>query len=560
MKNTLFLALALLFVPLGLSAQEKITFQSLLEQMTSPQSLAQWQYNKNYRLIQASSYSRESVSPETANEDGLFRPENPEDRDWGKGWFENHDFGVFIREEVNGGRNELVMMEDDGAGAIVRFWATFGGRPDEVGGLYRIYIDGAEEPVITMHNKDLVVNNGLVGEPFAFYAPKETENPTWRGSNLMLPIPYGKSCKVTYEPFEAEGGSDWNGHYYAINYREYNDEVEVESFDKNTLTKYKDALAHHSELLIKKNKPESVFSINENALLPRGGRLTIKLEGERAITKLGCQIKARDIEQALRSTVLEITFDGNKTVWCPLGQFYGIGYRQLNNDTYYVSADSLGMMESRWLMPFSRSAQIRIHNHGEQTVEVVALDIDHKEYGWNENTMYFHAAWNETKNLDTQTKFDYNFITIRGRGVFVGDNLTIFNTFPDRTGINWWGEGDEKIYVDGEDFPSNFGTGTEDYYCYAWCRPQWFSSINVSQPLGEGNKTPGLSVNNRYRLLDAIPFEESFKFDMEIWHPYYAPMNYSPATFWYAFKGARWNYKADVEEVKKPVARLQPTP
>ncbi len=35
----------------------------------------------------------------------------------------------------------------------------------------------------------------------------------------------------------------------------------------------------------------------------------------------------------------------------------------------------------------------------------------------------------------------------------------------------WWGEGDEKIYIDENDlkrkFPSHFGTGTEDYYGWA---------------------------------------------------------------------------------------------
>ena len=32
----------------------------------------------------------------------------------------------------------------------------------------------------------------------------------------------------------------------------------------------------------------------------------------------------------------------------------------------------------------------------------------------------------------------------------------------------WWGEGDEKFFVDGEKFPSTFGTGSEDYFGYAW--------------------------------------------------------------------------------------------
>ena len=36
-------------------------------------------------------------------------------------------------------------------------------------------------------------------------------------------------------------------------------------------------------------------------------------------------------------------------------------------------------------------------------------------------------------------------------------------------------------------------------------------------------------------LLDAIPFNTNFKFDMEILHPYRSKMNYAPATFWYTF-------------------------
>jgi len=47
----------------------------------------------------------------------------------------------------------------------------------------------------------------------------------------------------------------------------------------------------------------------------------------------------------------------------------------------------------------------------------------------------------------------------------VGDQVTVLN--PDD---GWWGEGDEKIYID-EDrdkkFPSHFGAGTEDFYGWA---------------------------------------------------------------------------------------------
>ena len=53
-----------------------------------------------------------------------------------------------------------------------------------------------------------------------------------------------------------------------------------------------------------------------------------------------------------------------------------------------------------------------------------------------------------------------------GRGRFLGVMLHVWNP---RGG--WWGEGDEKFFVDGEKFPSTIGTGSEDYFGYAWCNP-----------------------------------------------------------------------------------------
>ncbi|MFA7174788.1 MAG: DUF2961 domain-containing protein [Kiritimatiellia bacterium] len=61
------------------------------------------------------------------------------------------------------------------------------------------------------------------------------------------------------------------------------------------------------------------------------------------------------------------------------------------------------------------------------------------------------------------------------------------------------------MYVDGEAFPSHFGTGTEDYYGYAWSRLEYFEAPFHAQPSGAGNNKPGMSVNSRYRLLGDIP-------------------------------------------------------
>ncbi len=142
-----------------------------------------------------------------------------------------------------------------------------------------------------------------------------------------------------------------------------------------------------------------------------------------------------------------------------------------------------------------------------------------------------------------------NFVEVKGQGVYVGDTLTVFNGAD-----AWWGEGDEKVFVDGEAFPSHIGTGSEDYFGYAWCRPEFFASPFHAQPTGAGNLTSGFSVNSRYRSLDAIPFTTSLKFDMELWHWADTVVNYAPATFWYARPGATGNVKPDPETAAKPVA------
>ncbi len=77
----------------------------------------------------------------------------------------------------------------------------------------------------------------------------------------------------------------------------------------------------------------------------------------------------------------------------------------------------------------------------------------------------------------------------------------------------WWGEGDEKFFVDGEKFPSTFGTGSEDYIGYAWsAEPPFptFDSAFACQPhvAFDGN---GHTSVNRFHICDNVPFTTSFE-------------------------------------------------
>jgi hypothetical protein len=125
-------------------------------------------------------------------------------------------------------------------------------------------------------------------------------------------------------------------------------------------------------------------------------------------------------------------------------------------------------------------------------------------------------------------------VKLEGRGVYVGDAFNIQNPVP-----RWWGEGDDKIYVDGDTFPRCFGTGTEDYYGYAWSATEVFTRALHAQPRADSADFSGRASNNRFRTLDAIPFQRSLRFDMELWHWEAANVTWDTTVYFYARSGLR---------------------
>ena len=132
--------------------------------------------------------------------------------------------------------------------------------------------------------------------------------------------------------------------------------------------------------------------------------------------------------------------------------------------------------------------------------------------------MHFHATWRHQYPIETRQAagtMDWNYLEATGQGVYVGDTLTVFSPSP-----AWYGEGDERVYIDGERMPSHMGTGTEDYYGYAWGMARHFDSPFISMPQRDGRSREdwrGYTTTSRLRLLDGIPWQRSLKFDMEIW-------------------------------------------
>lgn len=211
-------------------------------------------------------------------------------------------------------------------------------------------------------------------------------------------------------------------------------------------------------------------------------------------------------------------------------------------------------MSAWWVMPFERNCTITLTNYGEQPVEISKAAAVSGKWQWDERSMHFGTTWQQFTHIHARgDEFaqDLTFADLKGRGVYVGDAVTVYNP-----NLGWWGEGDEKVYVDGETFPSHFGTGTEDYYGYAWGRYEpWINHPFVAQPIGDGCYAHiGLAQNTRVRSLDAIPFTRSLRFDMELFDWSNIHLNYAPITFWYMLPRGEIQPKPFVSDVRERVA------
>jgi hypothetical protein len=131
------------------------------------------------------------------------------------------------------------------------------------------------------------------------------------------------------------------------------------------------------------------------------------------------------------------------------------------------------------------------------------------------------------------------FLIASGRGVHVGTAVMLLNpaAVPTTHG-GWWGEGDEKVFVDDDTFPSTFGTGSEDYFNYGWSVPDIFGYAYCGQPRNDGPGNRGFVANHRWHIVDCLPFERRIAFYMELLSHEHTPgFSYARIAYHYARPG-----------------------
>lgn len=163
--------------------------------------------------------------------------------------------------------------------------------------------------------------------------------------------------------------------------------------------------------------------------------------------------------------LLRMYWDGAErpAVEAPVGDFFANSFGKrsevISLPVVVEDADSYNCF---WHMPFRKHARIEVVNQSAKAISLLYYNIDWiKKDRIAEDVPYFYAQYRQ--EYPAVSGRDYVVLDTKGKGHFVGMVLSVRTRSP-----SWFGEGDEKIYIDGEEKASIWGTGTEDYFLSAW--------------------------------------------------------------------------------------------
>jgi len=215
-----------------------------------------------------------------------------------------------------------------------------------------------------------------------------------------------------------------------------------------------------------------------------------------------------------QEVLLRIFYDGREEpgVEVPFGDFFAncFGKRSevISLPVIVEDADSYN---SFWPMPFQKSIRIEIVNQSqEKNINLLYYNIDWiKKDKLPEETPYFYAFYRQ--EYPCTPGEDYLILETEGKGHYVGTVMAVRTRSP-----SWFGEGDEKIYIDGEAEPSIWGTGTEDYFLSAWglqsnVNTPYFGTVYFDQWGIVGGHTSAF----RWHLADPIVFGKKIRVTIE---------------------------------------------
>ncbi|MCF7976207.1 MAG: DUF2961 domain-containing protein [Phycisphaerae bacterium] len=216
-------------------------------------------------------------------------------------------------------------------------------------------------------------------------------------------------------------------------------------------------------------QPDPNSNYDNKSLLPGQTRVLMDVTGSGEITHIWMTFLgpaphtwAKNGSANHQEMLLRMVWDGHVGVEAPVGDFFANSFgRRSEVISLPVVVEDADSYNCFWHMPFRKSARIEIVNQSQKPVSLLYYNIDWIKKEIPKDTPYFYARYHQA--YPTEHGKDYVVLDTQGKGHYVGTVLSVRTRSP-----SWFGEGDEKIYIDGEARPSIWGTGTEDYFLSAW--------------------------------------------------------------------------------------------
>ncbi|HNQ23491.1 MAG TPA: DUF2961 domain-containing protein [Phycisphaerae bacterium] len=278
-------------------------------------------------------------------------------------------------------------------------------------------------------------------------------------------------------------------------------------------------------------------------------------------------------ESYYRQVVLRFFWDGGAepSIECPIGDFFGLGHARRKN--FVTAVLQMSPQDGRafncyWPMPFRTGARVEVENPGQQKFPLYFY-FDYEQYdspqplegmgylhaqwrrenpttGWGDEHAHLLRSnpeqWRETmfhggdpRSLNISGKDNYVILAAEGDGIYCGAHLDV-DVFA-RQKNDWFGEGDDMIFIDGEPWPPSLhGTGTEDWYNCAFCPTQEYQAPYHGVLLYSGTeqwKWKGKQSVYRYHIEDPIRFRRSIRVTIEHGHANKLSNDYSSTAYYY---------------------------
>ncbi|HEX8234251.1 MAG TPA: glycoside hydrolase family 172 protein [Caulobacteraceae bacterium] len=237
------------------------------------------------------------------------------------------------------------------------------------------------------------------------------------------------------------------------------------------------------------------------------------VQGPGVIDRIWMTIDDRSPER-LRALKLEIFWDGAAApaVSVPLGDFFLHGAGEMTPMETALLASPEGRSFVSYIpMPFRTRARVVVTNESAKDLNLIFYDVDYRRLDrLAKDALYFHASWRRERPTRLGESFKV-LPRVQGRGRFLGASVTVL-TDPSLE-KSWWGEGEAKIYLDGDrSTPSLAGTGTEDYIGTAWGQGAY---VNRFQGAPVADEPRGRWTFYRFHVPDPIFFGRDIEVELQ---------------------------------------------